>query len=133
MEITVKRKWLNDISTIGELSIDGKFQCFTLEDVERHEKIFGHTAIPPGEYDFALTFSPRFNMKMPQIMDVPNFSGVRIHWGNDADDTEGCILVGKTRAPDFIGKSRIAYAELMQKLQPAFDAGESIKITIEDV
>lgn len=49
MQITVKRLHKTDTSTIGELSIDGLFQCYTLEDAERAVKIKGETAIPKGD------------------------------------------------------------------------------------
>ena len=32
MELTLKRTWLTPRSTIGELSVDGVFECFILED-----------------------------------------------------------------------------------------------------
>ena len=78
--------------------------CFTLEDKVRdinkdgefdngEVKIYGETAIPFGKYDGQVTWSPKFNRKMPLIKNVPEFSGIRIHGGNDIEDTEGCILV----------------------------------------
>lgn len=112
--------------------IDGEFQCFTLEDVEREYKIAGETAIPVGSYPVDVTYSPRFKHLMPLILDVPNFSGVRIHWGNTPDDTEGCILVGKTRGTDFIGKSREAYALIFPQILAAVDAGQPVSIHIRD-
>ena len=53
MELRLERKWFTPKSTIGELSIDDAFQCFTLEDVFRPGDIFqvkvpGATAIPEG-------------------------------------------------------------------------------------
>lgn len=82
---------------IGELTIDGVHQCFTLEDKVREKKIFGKTAIPPGRYEVTVSFSNHFQKKLPLLMNVPNFEGVRIHSGNTAKDTEGCILVGMTK------------------------------------
>lgn len=132
MIITVKRKWQTDESTQGELYVDGVFECYTLEDVERSQKVAGETAIPKGSYKVIINQSPRFGRLMPLITDVPGFSGVRIHSGNTAADTEGCLLVGKTRGPDFIGRSREAYLGLFSKLLAANEANNPITIIIED-
>jgi hypothetical protein len=110
-----------DISTIGELYIDGVFQCYTLEDIERDVKIKSETAIAKGKYKVMITMSNRFKRYMPLLLNVPNFQGVRIHAGNTNHDTEGCILVGQTRSKDFIGQSRKAYEKLFKKLQAAKD------------
>jgi len=117
MKLIVIRREFTEISTIGELLIDGEHFCFTLEDAARPEKIYGKTAIPYGTYDVEITFSPRFQKYMPLIKDVPGFEGVRIHSGNTAQDTEGCLLVGCTKGYDYIGRSRTAFATLMNKIK----------------
>ena len=58
---------------------------------------------------------------LPLLLNVPEFEGVRIHSGNSNHDTEGCILVGKTRSKDFIGQSRKAFDTLFEKMQKAKD------------
>jgi hypothetical protein len=130
MKLLLKRLHKTDKSTIGELSIDGKFEAYTLEDVERKDKIFGKTAIPKGTYDVIMTMSNRFKKMMPLLLNVPNFEGVRIHSGNKSEDTEGCILIGKTRGQDFIGGSRDAIAKFYPKLESALKVGK-VTITIE--
>jgi len=127
MKIIVKRLHKTDKSTIGELYIDGIFECFTLEDVERKEKIKSETAIPKGTYKVIINQSNRFKRLLPLLLDVPNFEGVRIHSGNTNHDTEGCILVGQTRGQDYIGQSRKAFDKLFRKMQAAKD----ITITIQ--
>jgi len=126
MEIKIKRLHRTDHSTIGELSIDGKFECFTLEDIERDFKIKSETAIPKGTYKVIINRSNRFKRLLPLLLNVPNFEGIRIHSGNTNHDTEGCILVGLTRSQDFIGQSRKAFNKLFKKMQTV----ENITITI---
>ena len=126
MQLQLTRKTFTDATTIGELSVDGTFECFTLEDVVRDEKIKGETAIPAGTYEVAVTFSNRFQRLLPLLLNVPNFEGVRIHSGNRAEDTEGCILVGQTQGQDFIGSSRLAFAPLFQKIQDAINYGKGL-------
>jgi len=126
MQITIKRLHKTDKSTIGELLIDGVFECYTLEDVERPVKIKAETAIPKGTYKVIVNMSNRFKRLMPLLLNVPNFEGVRMHAGNTNHDTEGCILVGRTRSKDFIGQSRKAYEKLFKKMQ----AAKEISLTI---
>lgn len=122
-------------STIGKLYVDDVFACFTLEDPVRPYgiKIPGATAIPAGTYRVQITWSPRFKVRMPILIGVPNFSGVRIHPGNFAEDTDGCILVGNTRDGDMIGESRKAYQALFAVMQEALKEGEDIFIDIVNV
>lgn len=131
MNLYLTRKWFTPDSTIGELLIGDDFECLTLEDVVREgPKVYGKTAIPEGIYDVIITPSARFKRDMPLICAVPGFSGVRIHSGNTADDTEGCILVGQTRGKDWIGHSRKAFDLLFAKIRTAKAAGIPITITV---
>ena len=118
-------------STTSVLSIDGAFECYTLEDVVRFgSKVYGQTAIPTGVYKIHLDFSHKYKKVMPHVMGVPGFEGIRIHSGNKSDDTEGCLLVGTGRSVDWIAGSRIAYSRLYTKLDKARQAGEDITIEI---
>ena len=119
MNFKLVRRTLTEQSTIGTLSINGVFECFTLEDRVRPVKIHGATAIPAGIYEVAITFSDRFQRPLPLLLNVPNFAGIRIHPGNTAEDTEGCILVGTTERKDFVGNSRVAFKALFTKLDAA--------------
>lgn len=127
MLITVKRLYKTENSTIGELLVDGIWECFTLEDVERPVKIKGETAIPKGTYKVIINESNRFKRLLPLLLDVPGFEGVRIHSGNTNHDTEGCILVGQSRNKEYIGQSRKAFEKLFKKMQKAKD----ITLTIQ--
>ena len=123
---------IND-TTLGSLFIDDHWQCHTLEDVIRPtgEKIRNKTAISPGRYRLILSMSNRFKKIMPEVLNVPMFTGIRIHSGNTAKDTAGCLLVGQTRSVETrsIGRSRAAYKALMLKLTAAVKAGDTIDIT----
>jgi hypothetical protein len=119
VELTLKRTDFTEESTIGALYIESKFECYTLEDRVRPVKIPGLTAIPAGSYEVVVTFSERFQRLLPLLLRVPNFDGVRIHAGNTARNTEGCVLVGQSKNTDFIGSSQAALEALFRKLKRA--------------
>jgi hypothetical protein len=129
MKLNLIRKEFTTISTIGDLLIDGKFYCYTLEDMYRDKKIKKVTAIPYGTYEVIINFSDRFQKPMPLLLNVPNFEGIRIHNGSTADHTEGCILLGFTKSKDFIGNSKLAFNQFMPKLQAGLKTGK-VFITI---
>ena len=128
MELHVKRTDFSEQSTIGEMRVDGKFECYTLEDKVRPVKIKGKTAIPAGRYEVIINFSQRFQRQLPLLLKVPDFEGVRIHPGNTAANTEGCILVGETKDENFVGHSRLSFDRLFEKLKAA---SKTEKIFIE--
>lgn len=131
MRLELRRLELTGSSTIGRLAVDGVDFCWTLEDVVRDgPKVYGQTAIPAGTYAVQLTMSPRFKRVLPLLLNVPGFEGVRIHPGNTADDTEGCILVGLGHADDRITDSRAAFDALFARLQAASNRGEAISLVI---
>jgi len=131
MLLTLKRHTLTEKSTIGDLSIDGVWECFTLEDVVRTgPKVAGKTAIPAGRYVVVITMSSRFKKMLPLLLNVPGFTGIRIHAGNIAEHTEGCILVGVTKKEDFIGQSKVALAMVLDKIQDALIDKETVEIEI---
>lgn len=141
MILELKRLHKTDKSTIGELSINGVFQCYTLEDVVRdknndgdladpgEEKVYGKTAIPRGTYNVVITMSNRFKKELPLLQNVPGFAGIRIHSGNKAEDTEGCLLLGRTRGVNTVMQSKLAMADFMVKLREGFKDGK-VTITI---
>jgi len=128
MLIEVKRFEFKDTHTTGKLYVNGIYECFTLEDAVRNgTKVIGKTAIPIGTYKLIIDASTRFKQDMPHILDVPDFTGVRIHAGNTSADTDGCILLGSTWAgKDFIGNSKIAYKKFFDKLKQ----NKTVSITI---
>ena len=129
MTLRVIREPSLEAATHGSLYIDGHWACWTLEDVLRAEKVPHQTAIPPGCYSVTITPSQRFQRDLPLLMDVPGFSGVRIHPGNTHEDTSGCLLVGKDRQPGRVLQSRVAFAALFDRLTAT---PEPITIVIEN-
>jgi len=144
MEIVLNRKWKKPNYTIGVLSIDGKFFCNTLEDTDRDLKDTMDvseikaikkphiTAIPTGTYQVTLnTVSPKFgsrkfykevcNGKVPRLLNVKGFDGVLIHAGNKAEDTDGCILVGKNKVVGQVINSQATFRELYKLLSSSRD------------
>lgn len=101
IELKLERFFFAETYTVGRLSIDGKYFCDTLEDryrdLTKEKKVYGETAIPEGTYEVRVTWSPRFKRNLPLLLGVPHFEGIRIHRGNYAKDTHGCILVGENK------------------------------------
>lgn len=124
MKMRLQRQPSGLTCTIGELFVNDQPFCHTLEDLVRvGPKIAGETAIPPGFYLVELTVSgaamkghlwtPNRDFKLPQLMSVPGFDGVRIHAGNTDRDTQGCVLVGDWNGGEFLGNARKSLIALM--------------------
>jgi len=142
MELELTRSVKTNKSTIGELTVNEVFECFILEDKDRGlrkdmpiselivMKIKTRTAIPTGRYEIVVSFSDKFQKMLPLLLDVPAFAGIRIHPGNTDANTEGCLLPGKTKSPDMIGSSRVAFTALFDKIKAALQR-EKIFITVK--
>lgn len=142
MELKLIRKYFTEKSTVGELYVNGKFQCHILEDTDRALdsemslkriawlKQKTKTAIPYGTYEIVISYSGKFKKYLPLLIKVPGYDGIRIHPGNYAEDTDGCLLPGtyNIKTPDFVGNSRIAFDALFKILQ---DAEKKEKIFIQ--
>lgn len=128
-KLLLARRWFTDASTIGQLYwVDGKPQCYILEDVDRgldskmpleelkKIKVHGKTCIPYGEYEIILGWSDRFARLIFKLLDVPAYEGTLIHAGNVSLDTDGCLLTGTSRQADFVGGSVAALKTLSLKL-----------------
>lgn len=153
MKLLVDRKWKENGYTIGKLYINGKEFCDTLEDKDRGlsstqslndikiRKVYGQTAIPTGTYVVEMTYSSKFagrawgkkyKGRVPQLLNVKGFEGVRIHPLNTAKDTLGCIGVGKNTSKGMITNSTAYYYKLLDDhILPALNKGERITLTIK--
>lgn len=118
MELTSTRKWYTPTSTISDLALNGERECFVLEDTVRAPgvKIQNETAIGAGRFRVIVDWSNRFRKYAFHILDVPNYTGIRMHSGNTDEDTDGCLLVGQTRALNAVWGSHLAYVALWDKL-----------------
>lgn len=153
MKLELIRRYCGNSYTIGSLLVDGVKFCDTLEDTDRGlkssmtlqeikaNKVKGKTAIPTGIYHIDMdTVSPRFKARswakpyggrVPRLQGVKGFDGVLIHPGNNAKDTEGCILVGRNTVVGGLTDSVKTYKKLMSLLVAARDRGEAITIEIK--
>lgn len=141
MELRLERKWIKPSYVIGRLYIDGKFFSNTLERPNRdlnkngkfdngEYKVYGNTCIPFGRYRIILNYSPKFKRVLPLLLDVPEFSGVRIHRGNTVKDTIGCILVGENKEVGKVINSTIYETRLIEAMTLAIKKGETCWINI---
>ena len=139
MKLKLVRKYRKETYTIGKLYVDGVYFCDVIEDKDRGLddsmslaevlilKKYGETAIPYGTYKVEITYSPKYKKMMPLIKDVKGFSGIRIHSGNTAKDTLGCLIVGKNTKVGMVTESRATYNRLFALMKDKKDI--SIEIT----
>lgn len=152
MELILERIAKRKTYTIGRLYIrqqvmdeylpgyEDHYFCDTLEPTWRDYangayKVKGRSAIPEGRYAVVISYSPKFKQWLPILLGGPEFNrkwqGIRIHAGNTAKDTEGCILVGQNREVGKVLDSRKWLYELKQKIVEAKDRGEAVWITVK--
>ena len=118
----------------GKLYVNDVFECYTVEDRPRDKKVYGMTGIPTGVYEVVVTMSNRFKKRLPLLIGVPGFEGIRIHSGNSSKDSEGCIIVGSVNNrtdDDWVGASKVAMQRLLPKIEDAIAVKE--KVTLEIV
>jgi hypothetical protein len=143
MELKVKRLKNNGKATLGELYINGVFECYTLEDEPREIKVMGETRIPKGRYQIKLREEGRvytsYRQKyrwhtkgVPHLQNVPGFTYILIHIGNTEVDTAGCLLVGTKYSDYKLLNSTVAYKGLYDKIASVIDK-EEVWITYEDL
>lgn len=119
--------------TPGKMYLDNVKFCETCEDEDRHlessleaiseRKVYGRTAIPRGRYRLVVSFSNRFQKLLPEVLDVPGFTGIRIHGGNRAEHSIGCILVGKVRTSTGIAQCADSVQRIIDQIDDAADLG----------
>lgn len=88
-------------------------------------------AIPEGRYAVVITYSPKMKQWLPLLLGVPMFSGIRIHAGNTAKDTAGCILVGENLKKGMVLNSRLWVKRVKEKIVEAKNRGEGVWLRVE--
>ena len=141
MELELRRIARKPTYTIGKMYINGAYFCDTIEDADRglkqtddldkitSIKVKGKTAIPTGRYLVTKTLSARFKRNMYLLNNVPGFAGIRIHSGNTAEDTEGCLILGKNKVIGNVVDSKVTVEEFEKTLDGVLSK-EEIFITI---
>ena len=100
--------------TKSMIFVDGKFFCFGLEpEYKTANRVFGQRdLIPEGDYKVILSYSPKFKRVLPEVLNVPFNSGIRIHPGNYPHNTSGCLLPGSYFVESTLIQSKVKFTEL---------------------
>jgi len=143
MNLELNRKEYPGEATIGGFYIDGVFQCYSLEDKDRHledflsaideYKIHGRTAIPRGRYQVIIDWSDKHRSLRLHVLGVPGFTGIRFDIANHTDEVQGCIALGMIRdsnKPDMVFSSTLAIKAVTVKVLQALLRGEEVWLTV---
>ena len=140
LQLKLLRDTFTPVHTLGKLLVNGVMAWWTVEDTVREDpipatpeneaKVQDKTAIPEGEYTVKLSYSNRFKKVLPEVLDVPGFTGIRIHAGNTAADTSGCIIIGNKRWEKGVWDSRAAMRKLQHMIEMAESTGVSVLLTV---
>ena len=146
IEWSLIRKYFNENYTIGKLIEDQIPIVDTLEDKVRdlqdinHDgdfddlgegKIYGKTAIPYGKYKVILNYSPKLKRVLPLLLDVPGYTGIRIHAGFDENWTDGCICVGENKIKGKLINYKYWEAVIINKITEIYKAKNVLYLTIK--
>ena len=118
VNLLIIRNTFTDVSTIGNLYLDGEWLCDTLElpYLDNQRNI---SCIPEGQYKVRLRTareSATRDYLHLLVQDVPNRDYILFHIGNSAKDTRGCVLVGIGTEQDFVKNSTLAMGLLMKEI-----------------
>ncbi len=146
MDLTLHRFSGATESTLGLMFVEDRFACYSLEDQWNMPKVPGETRIPPGKYQIILRteggmnerYKDRFDFHkgMLWLQDVPEFTFIYIHTGNNDDHSEGCILVGDGQVQNITERGQVtssvaAYTRLYKVITEAL-LREEVWLEIKD-
>ena len=122
--------------TPGDLYVDGLRTGYTCEDEDRRledngEKVYGRTCIARGVYDLEVSFSMRFQRELPAVLGVESFTGIRIHGGNRAEASLGCILLGQVRPSTGVAKCAATVTRVIAMIKAAENRNERVTLEIK--
>lgn len=139
MQLQLRRLYRKPEYIIGKLYINGEYYCDVVEDRDRgltqdmdlaqikKIKVMHETAIPYGTYKVRLSLSPRFKKILPEILNVPGFSGIRMHGGSSAASSSGCLILGKNTIKGGVTNSKYYVNKLIEILK---NTNEPVEISI---
>ena len=145
------------MTTVSMVSEGGEPVCQFLEDGVRQygEKVPGLTAIPPGRYKLGITHNSPMSMRyyarwpdswykgLPTLTwdyqngedMTPPFEGLRIHPGNNHNDSRGCPLTASDvvlEHGDYVAAGSVrAFERFCTRLYRALEVGDAY-LTITD-
>lgn len=121
IKLKLKRIFKGETYTIGKLYVNDEYLCDTIEDrvrdLEKEEKVYGETAIPEGTYKVIVNYSPKLKRKLPLLLNVPYFTGIRIHKGVSEKSSAGCIIVGENKVKGKVLNSEFYEKKLVKLLE----------------
>jgi Steigviridae/Suoliviridae L,D-carboxypeptidase/transpeptidase len=144
MQLNLYRQEFYADCTIGKLYHGDTWICDIIEDYDRslkqtdelayilYKKVPGKTCIPYGRYEIDITESKHFKRPLPLLKNVIGYEGIRIHSGNDATQSEGCLLTGEqiNKNAHALAYSRINFEKVFKLIGDAL-VNEEVWITIE--
>lgn len=136
-EWTVTRLPPNGQVVLGEFDLGGGLPCASLERLA--------VQIPEGRYRVELTVSTRAtagtlwcpydDFKLPQLLDVPGRTGIRMHALSHiltlaVTQTDGCIGVGSDHTATDLDASRPALTRVVNDLRQYEVDGDDVWLTL---
>ena len=124
--LTLVRYTRTDEAILGSLYLNDAFICYTLENAAK--------AIPFGMYAVQNSKSPKFKRELPLLHNarVPSSRGIRIHVGNTAKDSQGCVLVGMTREVHLLGGSKLKESKAAETMVTMLCRNESNLVIVDN-
>ena len=86
--IVLTRTAINGKAVTGTMVIPMYQGDVTVKTLENSDFL-----IPEGTYPLDKTYSPKFKKFLPEVQNVPDRTGIRIHRGTIPEHSTGCILL----------------------------------------
>ena len=140
-ELIVRREPFRRVATLSRVFLNDRFLCAGLEP----PPCVDHPCIPVGTYPVNLRreggFHDRYSRRFSEIhrgmiwvRDVPGRSWILWHTGNEAEHTDGCLLVGQPApapGPPRVISSRATYKRVYPVIADGIEAGSITHVTYE--